>query len=187
MISIQKLLQSTRKGFSLIEVVIVISIIGVLSSVAVPTCRYFIKEKEELEVENTSLIIKDDILSFLAAYQDGNSGYEYPIVGVQSTQTNGTTNYLNITNSQFIRHTQSLVNNISLYDYSKDYDRYEIEVGNGFISQKLNVNVIIFFKNKQKLIFKYTVSDNQSSYKDMAYLKSFIFYNEDGLSFEQIM
>ena len=48
--------QLAKKGISLIEVIITISIIGILSSAVVPTYQFFNKKKEELELEKNILI-----------------------------------------------------------------------------------------------------------------------------------
>lgn len=174
--------QLAKRGFSLLEVVISISIIGILSGIAIPTYQFFVEEKKNISSEQDAIMIKDDMLSYMATYQNGSSGYDYPIVGLQSTATNGTTDYCNIKYTQLVTFSQGLANNVTLFSYSSNYKNYEYEMGTVFKSGVTTCTVTLNFKDQKRIIFYYDVYDNSLNYRDLAYLIGFTYFSSDGAS-----
>ena len=179
---IPKRLRLAKAGFSLLEVVISISIIGILSSIAIPTYQFFIKEKNNLNVEQEALMIKDDLLTYMATYQNGSSGFEYPIIGQSSTSSNGTNGVCNITSSQLVSFSQGLANNASVLNFATNRNGYEYEMGTSFTSGVMRCTVTLNFKDKKRIIFEYDIHDNSLNYRDLGYLRGFTYYSSDGVS-----
>lgn len=174
-----------RGGFSLIEVIITVSIVGILTAVTIPTCTYFIDEKNKLSLDQDVLVIKDDILTMLAEFQNTTSSYEYPLLGSSSTQSSGTKGYNNITESQLFVFSKLIFRNISIFDYDKEYNSYTYKVDSKFTSNLCYAVVTMYFKDNRKIELKYEITDNSLTYKDYAYLVSFVYYNKEGLNKEQ--
>ena len=184
---IPKRLRLAKTGFSLLEVVISISIIGILSGIAIPTYQYFINQQKNLSVEQDAIMIKDDILTYMASYQNGSTGYDYPIVGLSSTQTDGTVGVCNIKYSQLVSFSQGVANNVTLLSYKGNYKNYEYEMGTTFTTGIMNCSVTLNFKDQKKMIFHFAIHDNSLNYRDLAYLTGFTYYDSSGSSFDVTM
>jgi len=78
-----------KKGFTLIELMIVIAIIGVLAAVAIPLYADYTKKARTTEVpENLKVIIKEQ-LTFM--YDPVNARYATDLLTLRWTTSNGTT------------------------------------------------------------------------------------------------
>ena len=79
------------KGFSLIEVIITITIIGILTGIMIPSYTKYRTSGIDLEVKEKTLVIQNEIMSFMNR-QILNNTQKYPVLGSSSTE------YLNINN-----------------------------------------------------------------------------------------
>ena len=169
-----------KLGFTLIEVVICVTIIGVISSIAIPSLKFFINQKEDLEIEQECLMIKDDIYTFLSSYQNSSSDYKYPVVALASSESLGTIGVVNVNQSQMVTNGKAIANNITLLSYSTNYKSASYDVDSSFVKKICYARVTIRFKDSRSITLTYQISDNQVDYRDMALLYSFTYTNKVG-------
>lgn len=175
MTSIQRQLRLLkRQGFSLIEVIMTVSIVSILSATLIPSYSYMMRKKEEVDFEKRAVIFQSDIIEFINNNQ-ALKAFDYPLLG---SETGDTTNALNILQGTFTNFINSILNYTSIVDYRNNVLSHEM-TSTSFKYGECNVTIVTTMKTKEIFSFNFLVYDNALNYKDYAYLKSLIF--EDAL------
>lgn len=171
-----------NKGFTLIEVIISITIIGIISSIMIPTYKNYDKTKETLVVKEKTLVIQNEIMTFLNnTLLDTNQ--TYPVIGLSSST------YLNVNNvsvnslKTFVRGcmTYSKVLDINSFTKIVEQEFSGFTYGIGYIDIKMT------YQSGEYVVIKFKITDNQINYKDVALIHSVTYYNKDGLFYEAFM
>ncbi len=131
-------IKNCKKGFTMVELVIVIAVLAILSSIAIPLVRSVIRASQLSTLESDSVTVESVLTAALVDYEAGNKNAQYnnaPATGstkvsdvlkenniedVEFSRTIGGVIYymtwknghLEITNSS----TNSLSNSMTLYD-----------------------------------------------------------------------
>lgn len=169
----------SRKGFSLIEVILTISIIGVLSTTLLPTYNYMNKRSNEIEIEKRALVFENDIYDSLNRFQSYKS-FDYPIIGILTDDTVG---FLNIGSTELISFTNTILSNTTAVKYYDNILSRELTAEPYFYG-RCELNMKIVLKTGEIVTFNFIAYDNELNYKDYAYLKSVILQDEKGYSKE---
>lgn len=176
MILKQEKFLNIRKGFTLLELIISISILGVITSVTLPNLSFFKNYQNKLKLEKELIIIEDTFKQEMMNSMDYNITRRYPLMGSSNSQTVG---FCNITNSVFYDYSGHLLSKTNLYDFYNNYKTYNCNVG-GISSGVFKVDFTVLLKDGKKFVFKYDVIDNKYSYRDYGYLIGLeYYYSED--------
>lgn len=171
-----------NKGFTLIEVILSITIIGIITSIMIPTYKNYDQTKEELVVKEKALVIQNEIMTFLNG-QLSNTTQTYPVIGSSSTT------YLGVNNVSTTS-LKSLVRGCMSYSKILDINTFITVVEeefSGFTKGIGYINIKITYKSGEYVVVKFKIIDNQINYKDVALIHSVTYYNKEGLHYEVFM
>ena len=166
-----------NKGFTLIEVIISITIFGILTTILVPSFQNYKKSGEELSVRQTAMVIYNDAMTFINL-QSENSINRYPLYGTSSTEYLGINNIASNSFSLFVRNMMSIS---KVLDYSKIKNFVSSEFS-GFVNGVGFISVTANYKDSSKVIVEFKVVDNELNYKDVGVIYSIEYFNENGVS-----
>jgi len=165
-----------HKGFSLIEVIITVSILGIFSTVTIPIINYFNKTKSNVELDRITLTLKNEFADYISSW-NYNSSFKYPIVATSTTDSVGVQNMSDLNVKTFFN---NLVGTSELLKSEKTKDMI---VERGEISKNTyTITYTLTFKSGIKIKFILECIDNQVSYKDTGYFTEFTYYTKDNLS-----
>ena len=171
-----------NKGFTLIEVIISITIIGIMTSIMIPTYKNFNKTSDELIVKEKTMVIQNEIMTFINR-QLLNKNQTYPIIGLQSTSYLGVNNVSSNSLVTFVRGIMTYSNVLDINSFIKittdDFSGFKD--GIGYIDVKMT------YKSGEYIIINFKIVDNQVNYKDVATIYSVTYYNSEGLNYKAMM
>lgn len=170
------------KGFSLIEVIITITIIGILTGIMIPSYTKYRTSGIDLEVKEKTLVIQNEIMSFMNR-QILNNTQKYPVLGSSSTE------YLNINNVN-PSNLKTFVRGIMTYSQVLDINTFTIITNgefSGFEDGIGYIEVTINYESKESVICEFKITDNQLNYKDVALLNSITYNDGKGHSYKAMM
>ena len=155
------------KGFSLIEVIVTITIIGILTGIMIPSYTNYRESSVDLEVKEKALVIQNEIMIFINQ-QILNKTQTYPVVGTSSSEY---LNYNNINSSTlktFVRGlmTYSQVLDINTFTLISEDDFTGFDDGIGYI------NIKITYRSEESVICEFKITDNQINDRDVAHINS---------------
>ena len=160
----------------MVEVIITISIIGIITSTVVPSISFFKKYKDKLEHEKHLIILENTIKQEIMNETHTNIR-EYPILADNS---NGGKGVCDIDGNQIYRFCSFLLERTMLFKYSKMYESYTFDAVKTEYSS-FDSSLIINFKDGKKFIFRFDIIDNWYNYKDTAYLRELEYYYTEGV------
>lgn len=171
-----------RKGFSIIEVVISITIIGILTSVMIPTYKNYNKTSDDLIIKEKTLVIQNEIMVYIND-QLSKAYNIYPIVGSSSTSTVGVNNVSASTLKTFVYGAMSGSQILDINTFTKVQE----EEFTGFTNGVGYMNVRIIYKSGDNVVINFKIVDNQLNYKDTATVYSVTYYNKEGIYYKVMM
>lgn len=177
MILKQEPFHRSKTGITLVELIITISIMGILSAIVLPNLSFFKKYQDKLKIEKNLIIIEDTIKQEMMNTMDYNITRRYPLMGSTNSQK---VDFCNITDSTFFDYSGYLLWKTNLYDFYKDYASYYTEVGKkeyGVFKVSFTINM----KDGKKFVFKYDVVDNNYDHRDYGYLTSLEYHYSNNI------
>lgn len=156
------------KGFSLIEIIVTLSIIGILTSVGIPMIKFMNNRYQKNELETKAILIQSEFLE-LINYAEHHHSLNHPIVG---DLEEGTTNFLNIDQDTFSAFCDYIVEKAASLSDIGMLDSSEVKA-NTFKNYQTTIEVIKNYENNYSLHFYFKVFDSKNSIYDLAYLTSF--------------
>ena len=144
-----------RKGFSIIEVVISITIIGILTSVMIPTYKNYNKSSDDLIIKEKTLVIQNEIMVYIND-QLSKAYNIYPIVGSSSTSTVGVNNVSASTLKTFVYGAMSGSQILDINTFTKVQE----EEFTGFTNGVGYMNVRIIYKSGDNVVINFKIVDN---------------------------
>ena len=170
------------KGFSLIEVIVTITIIGILSGIMIPSYKNYRDSSFDLEVKEKTLVIQNEIMIFINQ-QILNKTQKYPVVGSSSTD------YLNVNNVN-TSDLKTFVRGIMSYSKVLDINTFTLISEGGFTGFDEGIgyiNITITYKSGESVICEFKITDNQINYKDVAHINSITYCDGKGHSYKVMM
>ena len=178
MISQQRILHYNN-GFSLIEVLITVLIVGIISSIGIPLYNHMKTKYDQTEVDSTALILQSDFSKAIEEYNN-ISNFKYPLQGKVSS--NGSTSgYYNISDADFLNCCNILIVNSPTLNDNETIQSKTLSKGT-IVNYQSIVTYTFVFKSGNQLIFEFKYIDNKLSYGDIASLSSFTYINNKGVS-----
>lgn len=170
------------KGFSIIEVVITLTIVGILTGIMIPSYKNYSKASIDLEVKEKTLVIQNEMMTFINQ-QLYNSNQQYPIIGTSSTDYIGVNNILTRDLTTFVRGlmTESQVLDINSFTNITYGEFSGFDDGIGYIDITIN------YKSGENVICEFQIKDNQVTFKDVATIHSITYNNGKGQSYKALM
>ena len=176
MILKQKQFHRSKSGITLVELIITVSIMGILSTIILPNFSFFKKYRDKLQIEKDLIVIEDIFKQEMMNTMDYNITRRYPLMGSSNSQK---VDFCNITDSTFFDYSGYLLWKTNLYDFYKDYKTYYTEVGKKEYGI-FKVSFTILMKDGKKFVFKYDVVDNNYDHRDYGYLTNLEYhYNSE--------
>ena len=176
MILKQKQFHRSKSGITLVELIITVSIMGILSTIILPNFSFFKKYRDKLQIEKDLIVIEDIFKQEMMNTMDYNITRRYPLMGSSNSQK---VDFCNITDSTFFDYSGYLLWKTNLYDFYKDYKTYYTEVGKKEYGI-FKVSFTIVMKDGKKFVFKYDVVDNNYDHRDYGYLTNLEYhYNSE--------
>ena len=118
MILKQKQFHRSKSGITLVELIITVSIMGILSTIILPNLSFFKKYRDKLQIEKDLIVIEDIFKQEMMNTMDYNITRRYPLMGSSNSQK---VDFCNITDSTFFDYSGYLLWKTNLYDFYKDY------------------------------------------------------------------
>ena len=164
-----------NKGFSLLEVVVTVSILGILSTFIIPLYNYFNKTKANIELDNITLSIKNDFSEYVGSYLN-ISNKEYPI---SSSNKTGDVGVKNFTDTELKIFCNAVVASSKVLTENDSISNRVVETSE--IDNRIYYATLTYtFKSGKMIVFKIKCIDNQYSYKDIGYFQEFTYYDKKG-------
>ena len=167
-----------NNGFSLIEVVVTVLVIGILSAVGFPLYHYLSNRYEQTEVDSTALVIQNEFMTTLSDTTN-TTNFKYPLAGKKASD-NSTVDYFNITDSEMINLCVVLFNLSPKLKDNEIIQTKSIQKGS-FSNQQAEVVVTILFKSGNQIVFNFKYLDNPYNYVDTASLSNFTYISKNGV------
>ena len=166
-----------NNGYSIIELIITVSIISILTSIVLPTYQYFVNRKKQLEFESMCMIIQDDFMMALSNEEMGFKNY-YPFYGDEHNQTVG---YNNLPILKILNLCMALINNChQLSDnnpiITSSYNETEFHNNIAYLYYQF------ILKDNTKLVFTIEIHDSLVNYVDYGIIKECEYTNKDSLT-----
>lgn len=170
------------RGFSLIEVVVTLTIVGILTGIMIPSYNNYNKASIDLEVKEKTLVIQSEMMTFINQ-QLYNANQKYPIFGASSNDFVGVNNILNDSLITFVRGLMTYSQVLDISTFTK------IVVGefSGFDTGIGYIDVTINYKSGENVICEFQIKDNQITFKDVAIIHSITYNNGKGQSYKALM
>lgn len=171
-----------NRGFTLIEVIISITIIGIITGIMLPSFKNYSKVSDDLVIKEKTLIIQNEVMTFINS-NILNHNQTYPIIGTSSTTYLNTNNISALELKTFVRGamTASKVLDISTFVSVTNQEFSGFSDGIGYMICTIN------YKSGEKVNIEFQISDNQLNYKDVAVIYSVEYCSENGSSYKAFM
>lgn len=182
MISDQKQLQCLKLGFSFIEVIITITIIGIVTAVTIPNYNFYLEKNNQLLIEQEAIILQEEIFERMV-YLSTATSVKLPYV---SNSNHGGIGVLDITDTTLLNILNTLVENSSILNYKnkssiKKTNTLELSYGGW------EVECTITYKTGEIIKLYFEVRDDKYLYHDTASVTKFIYINKENVSVEKTL
>ena len=170
------------KGFSLIEVVITLTIVGIMTGIMIPSYKNYSKASTDLEVKEKTLVIQNEIMTFINQ-QLYNKNQTYPIIGSSSTE------FINV-NNIITNELKTFVRGVMTFSQVLDIKTFTVITSGEFSGFKDGIGYIditINYKSGESVICEFEIRDNQITYKDVAKIYSVTYNDGKGHNYKALM
>ena len=182
MISAQKQSQSRKLGFSFIEVIISVTIIGILTAITIPNYTHYLDKNNNLLVEQEALILQEEMFARMV-YLAETTSVNIPYV---SSSNHGGPGVIDISDNSMLTIFNQLILTSSIVDYDEK-ETLEVINTTALSYPAWEVECLMTFESGQKINLFFEVKDDKVKYHDICYLTKFIYTNSDGISVEKTL
>lgn len=180
MISDQKQSQLHKYGFSFIEVIITITIIGILTAVTIPNYSHYLTKNNELLVEQQAIVIQEEIFErmvYLSAY----GSVKLPFV---SNSNYGGVGVMDISDFTITFATYQLLVTSSVLDYDNSEEPVISSVTE-LNSVGWEVVCCMPYETGESVYIYFEVRDDPYEYHDTMYVKKMSYVSADNIEIEK--
>lgn len=165
--------QEKTKGFSLIELVIVVSLLSLLATITVPHFQYYLKKKQQAECDQIAYQIRQLFVEYIleGAYQPG---YSYPLKTKFVDESENLENDFQVTD--FVYFTGVVLRGLN-WRYQSDYKMSTVYHEE---TKKAIVKVDVKYLEGMQIQYTFELTEALVGDYDTAILLSFIYYDSNG-------
>lgn len=180
MISQQKQFQSRKSGFSFIEVLITVTIIGIITAVTIPNYTHYVTKNDQLLAEQKAIILQEEVFERIV-YLSTTTSTNLPYV---SNSNHGGVGVLDIGESTLMSITNSLFKESSVVLFENKEKVYFIEA-TSLSYGGWEVECLLTYDTGEQIQLFFEVRDDQYSYHDTAFVNKFIYTTANGIKIEK--
>lgn len=182
MILVQKLFQSRKSGFSFIEVLITVTIIGIITAVTIPNYSHYVTKNEQLLAEQQAIILQEEAFERII-YLSTTTSTNLPYV---SNSNHGGVGVLDISETTLMNITNLMFQKSSVLPY-ENKEKVNFVEARRLSNGAWEVECLLTYETGEKIQLFFEVQDDEYSYHDTAFVKRFVYTTAKGISIEKYL